>query len=78
MVETATGATYEKQLDVFAEHAGMVEMIKVERGLLAVTPVSGFQSMFVLKGEGEMNVEKIEKKSAFRLRLGQEAVLPLN
>ena len=78
MVETATGATYEKQLDVFAEHAGMAEMIKVERGHLAVTPVSGFQSMFVFKGECEMNVEIIEKKSAFRLKLGQEAVLPLH
>lgn len=42
MVETATGANYEKQLDAFAEHAGMAEMIKVERGHLAVTPVSGF------------------------------------
>jgi len=56
-------------LDVFAEHAGMAEIIKVERGHLAVTPVSCFQSTFV-KGEGAINSEKIEKKSAFRLRPG--------
>ncbi len=48
----------------------MAEMIKVERGHVVLTPASDFQLMFVFKGEGGINAEIIEKKSAFQTEAG--------
>jgi hypothetical protein len=75
----STGVVYKKHLGTFTERAVMAQLVKAEQGgTLAINPVDGFQLMFIYKGEGEVNGEKLVKESAFRLGPGQEASLSSN
>jgi hypothetical protein len=67
---------YRKHLGSFTERVVIAEMVKVEHGgHFEITPVDGFQLLFVYKGEGDVDGEKLVKESAFRLGPGQEATL---
>jgi hypothetical protein len=44
-------------------------------GIWQKAPVIVFKSMFVFKGEAGIDVEKIEKKSAFRLRRDKKLLI---